>query len=83
VEAGKEKQAHKGFQSNLEIFERRNKGVSLMPNSMTMKKNTNTFVLVSKLGQQIWDTRAVKPGVYFYTLNAGGFSKHGKIVISK
>ncbi len=34
-------------------------------------------------GQQIWDTRAVKPGVYFYTLSAGGFSKHGKIVISK
>jgi hypothetical protein len=36
-----------------------------------------------KQGQQIWDTRTVKPGVYFYTLNAGGFSKHGKIVISK
>ncbi len=36
-----------------------------------------------KQGQQIWDTRTVKPGVYFYTLNAGGFSKHGKIVIGK
>lgn len=36
-----------------------------------------------KQGQQIWDTRPVKPGVYFYTLNAGGFSKHEKIVISK
>jgi hypothetical protein len=36
-----------------------------------------------KQGQQIWDTRAVKPGVYFYTLSAGGFSKLGKIVISK
>ncbi|MBW6458977.1 MAG: T9SS type A sorting domain-containing protein [Bacteroidales bacterium] len=36
-----------------------------------------------KQGQQIWDTRAVQSGVYFYTLNAGGFSKHGKIVISK
>ena len=36
-----------------------------------------------KQGQQIWDTRSVKSGVYFYTLNAGGFSKHGKIVISK
>jgi hypothetical protein len=36
-----------------------------------------------KQGQHIWDTRKVKPGVYFYTLNAGGFSKHGKIVISK
>ena len=83
VEAGKEKQAHKGFQSYLEFFERRNKGVSLMPNSLFMKKSTNTFVLVSKLVQQIWDTRAVKPGVYFYTLSAGGFSRHGKIVITK
>jgi hypothetical protein len=36
-----------------------------------------------KQGQQIWDTRRVKPGVYFYTLSAGGFSKHGKIVINK
>lgn len=36
-----------------------------------------------KQGQQIWDTRTVKSGVYFYTLSAGGFSRHGKIVISK
>lgn len=36
-----------------------------------------------KQGQHIWDTRPVKPGVYFYTLSAGGFSRHGKIVISK
>ena len=83
MEAGKEKQDHKGFQSYLEFFERRNKGVSLMPNSLSMKKSTNTFVLVSKQGQQVWDTRAVKPGVYFYTLSADGFFKHGKIVISK
>jgi len=36
-----------------------------------------------KQGQQIWDTRSVKPGVYFYTLNTAGLSRHGKIVISK
>ena len=31
----------------------------------------------------IWDTRNIKSGVYFYNLNLEGFSKIGKIVISK
>jgi hypothetical protein len=66
--------------------------------SFTLPKNSTSGVIVisdasgrevtsmpvsGKQGQQVWDTRAVKPGVYFYTLNSGGFSKHGKIVISK
>ncbi len=34
-------------------------------------------------GQEVWDTRNVKAGVYFFTLNAGGISKTGKIVVSK
>ncbi len=34
-------------------------------------------------GQLIWDTRTVANGVYFYVMEAGGFSKSGKIVISK
>ena len=34
-------------------------------------------------GQRIWNTSSVKPGIYFYTLNVSGFSKSGKIVISK
>jgi len=34
-------------------------------------------------GQEVWDTREVKGGVYFFTLNAGGISKTGKIVVSK
>lgn len=29
------------------------------------------------------DTRNIKPGVYFYTLNASEFYRSGKIVISK
>ena len=34
-------------------------------------------------GQEVWDTRDVKAGVYFFTLNAGGINKTGKIVVSK
>ncbi|HZK07990.1 MAG TPA: hypothetical protein VFC92_07295 [Bacteroidales bacterium] len=34
-------------------------------------------------GQKLWDTRKVKPGVYYYTLNVKGFSQSGKIAISK
>jgi len=30
----------------------------------------------------LWDTRNIKPGIYFYTLNVLGFNKSGKIVIS-
>ena len=36
-----------------------------------------------KQGQKIWDTRLINAGVYFYTLQGGGLSKTGKIVISK
>ncbi len=34
-------------------------------------------------GQKVWDTRKIKSGVYFYTLNVSGFNKTGKIIISK
>ena len=36
-----------------------------------------------KQGQEVWDTRLINAGVYFYTLHAGGLSKTGKIVINK
>lgn len=36
-----------------------------------------------KQGQKLWDTRTVEPGVYFYTLRAGGNTQSGKIVIAK
>jgi len=36
-----------------------------------------------KQGQKIWDTRKIKAGVYLYTLKVNGYSKSGKIVISK
>jgi len=42
-----------------------------------------TLPINGKQGQTVWDTRKVKSGVYFYTLNVSGFNKSGKIVISK
>jgi len=46
-------------------------------------KLITTFSVSGKQGQKIWDTRKIKSGVYFYTLNVSGFNKSGKIVISK
>jgi hypothetical protein len=34
-------------------------------------------------GQQLWDTRNIKPGVYLYTLKVEAFSQSGKIIISR
>nr|NQU94037.1 T9SS type A sorting domain-containing protein [Bacteroidota bacterium] len=33
-------------------------------------------------GQKMWDTRNVKPGIYFYSFTANGMKESGKIVIS-
>ena len=46
-------------------------------------KFVTTFHISGKQGKKVWDTRKIKSGVYFYTLNASGFNKSGKIVISK
>lgn len=42
-----------------------------------------TLPISGKQGQKVWDTRKIKSGVYFYTLNVSGFNKTGKIIISK
>jgi hypothetical protein len=42
-----------------------------------------SFTVTGSQGQQIWDTRSLKSGVYFYTLSVGEFTKSGKIVINK
>ena len=39
------------------------------------------FKITGKQGQQVWDTRLVKPGIYFYTLISNGLSKSDKIII--
>jgi hypothetical protein len=41
------------------------------------------FTVTGKEGQKVWDTRKIKSGVYFYTLNVSGNNKSGKIVICK
>lgn len=46
-------------------------------------KQIATLPINRKQGQTVWDTRKVKSGVYFYTLNVSGFRKSGKIVVSK
>ena len=45
-------------------------------------KLIETIAISGNQGQRIWDTRNIKQGVYFYTLNVSGFNKSGKIVIS-
>ena len=42
-----------------------------------------TLPISGKQGQKVWDTRKIKSGVYFYTINVSGFNKTGKIIISK
>jgi hypothetical protein len=34
-------------------------------------------------GQKILDTRKLKPGIYFFSLNVSELSRAGKIIISK
>lgn len=46
-------------------------------------KQVATLSIEGKRGQKVWDTRNIKPGIYFYTLNVAGQHKSGKIVISK
>ena len=44
-------------------------------------KTIAEFQVNSKQGQKVWDTRHVSPGVYIYTINAGGMIQSGKIII--
>jgi len=39
------------------------------------------FSISGKQGQYVWDTRNVKPGLYFYTVSSSGMSKSGKLII--
>jgi hypothetical protein len=44
-------------------------------------KEIKRFRVTGKQGQQVWDTRWVKPGIYFYNFIANGLSKSGKIIV--
>jgi hypothetical protein len=39
--------------------------------------------LMGNMGEVIWDTREIEPGVYFYILKNNNISKSGKVVITK
>jgi hypothetical protein len=55
--------------------------------SITIRNTSGSIVEIiavsGKQGQKLWDTRNVISGVYLYTINSAGFSKTGKIVVSK
>ena len=57
-----------------------NLGTEVRITDITGKKVT-AFDINRKQGQQVWDTRTVKPGVYIYTLTSLGSSVSGKLVI--
>ncbi len=42
-----------------------------------------SFVLNGNQGQKLWDIRGIAAGTYIYTIKVAGFTKSGKLVISK
>jgi len=44
---------------------------------------TARFKITDKKGIKVWDTKNVKPSIYFYNLSVSGFNKSGKIIITK
>ncbi len=46
-------------------------------------KIIETLIISGTQGKKVWDTRKINNGVYFYTFEVNGFTKSGKIVISK
>jgi len=46
-------------------------------------KIIETIAISGYQGQMIWDTRNIKSGIYYYTLNVSGLSKSGKLIINK
>lgn len=44
-------------------------------------KVIETIAISGKQGQEIWDTRKIKSGIYFYTLKVNGITETGKIVV--
>jgi len=44
--------------------------------------NIQMFTVSGEQGSKIWDTRKIKPGVYFYEFVVNGYSKTGKIIVN-
>ncbi|OYT13094.1 MAG: hypothetical protein B6I19_06905 [Bacteroidetes bacterium 4572_114] len=46
-------------------------------------KLIDSFTVTGTQGQKLWDTRNIRPGVYFYFYDVNGMTESGKIIISK
>lgn len=57
------------------------KSVGFISISDISGKEIKKFNISGKYGQQIWDTRGVKPGVYIYMYYSDNYSKSGKLII--
>jgi len=55
--------------------------------SITIRNTSGSIIEVievsGKQGQKLWDTRNIASGTYLYTINSAGYSKTGKVVVSK
>jgi hypothetical protein len=60
-----------------------NESEGIIQISVIEGKLVESLPISGKQGQIIWDTRIIKPGAYFYTLNVSGFNRTGKMIISK
>ncbi len=60
-----------------------NKSEGIIRISDATGKLIETLSIKGIQGQTIWDTRKVKPGVYFFLLDVSGITKTGKIIIHK
>lgn len=49
----------------------------------TNGKTVEILEVNGQQGQKLWDTRNIKPGLYFYTIKVEEYSISGKIIISK
>ena len=44
-------------------------------------REVQQFNIFGKEGQEVWDTRWIKPGIYIYTIISNGLSESGKIIV--
>lgn len=72
--------AHAWVAFNYELTDRSSEGLIRITD--ITGKMIQQFPVSGKIGQKVWDTRSVKPGLYNYVLTVSGLSKSGKLVIN-
>ena len=58
-------------------------GSSVINGKPPFMKDIRISNVSGEQGQQIWDTRKINAGVYFYTFAVNGITESGKIIINK